>query len=101
MDLTVLDNSVLDTWGESLQVQAGNITHTLTGVFNDAYATSPVGNTRVERPDPSFSFKQTEYNETGATVGDLIIYSDISFTIIEDPQLESGNWLNVPVRQYA
>lgn len=100
MDLSRLNHAVMSTWGEKLQVKVGNITHTLKGVFIDAYATSPVGNTKVERPDPSFSFKTSEYNQLSPAVGDLIIYQGVNYSIISDPTYEAGDWCNVVVGQY-
>lgn len=99
MDLSMLNHSVLSTWGELLQVKVGNITHNdINGVFIDAYAQSPVGNTDVERPDPSFSFKASDWAALGAAVNDTIITSDgVTYSIISDPTYERGDWCNVPV----
>lgn len=96
----MLNNAVLGTWGDRLQVTVGNITHRVTGVFIDAYEKSPVGNTDVERPDPSFSFERSDYDPLNAVVNDTIRHDGIDYSIISEPTYEAGNWCNVMVRQY-
>lgn len=97
----MLNNAVLNTWGERLQVTtASSGRRTIDGVFVEAYAKSPVGNQNVERPDPSFSFRKDQYLKIGADRGDTIRYEDVDYTIYSDPEFETGNWCNVMVRQF-
>ena len=101
MDLSALNNAVLNTWGEKLQVKVGTITHSnIVGVYADAYAKTSVGNTDVERPDPSFSFKTSDYNQLAPAVDDQVIYQGVTYAIISAPIYETGNWCNVMVRVY-
>lgn len=95
----MLNHSVLETWGETLQVTVGAVTREVTGVYIDAYEKSPVGNTEVERPDPSFSFRVADYNRLAAKEGDTIARSDgVSYTVTSEPTIEYGDWCNVMVR---
>lgn len=101
VDLALLNHAVLNTWGEKLQVQAGSLTYSVRGVYVEAYKTSPVGNTEIERPDPSFLIEYSEFQATGASVNDLVIYNGVSYTIVGDPEIETGDWCSVPVSVYA
>ena len=101
MDLAILNNAVLTVWGSTTQVTVGSITHKLQGVYNDAYAIDALGNTAVEKPEPSFSFRTSEFNRINAGVGDTILHDGITYPITSDPVIENANWLSVEVGQYA
>ena len=97
----MLNNAVLNTWGDTLWVTtAATGRRKIDGVFIEAYAKSPVGNQNIERPDPSFSFRKDQYLKIGAIRGDTIRHEDVDYTIISEPEFETGNWCNVLVSQY-
>jgi hypothetical protein len=99
-DLGLLNNAVLNTWGEKLPVTVGNMRYKLMGVFVEAYERSPIGNTDIERPDPAFLFKRSDFDPLNITVNSVIAYDGIDFTIISDPVYETGDWCSVAVRVY-
>lgn len=100
-DLGLLNNSVISTWGNRVEILRGNMRFPIDGVLIEGYRDQPAGNEDVEQADPFFSFRATDYARTGATQGDMVVMGDTHYSIVADPEMDGGDWCRVAVRVYA
>jgi hypothetical protein len=100
MDLSLLNNAVVDTWGETLYLVKAGVKRKIDGVFVNAVAKNDAGNRDIERPDPSFEFRASDYQDNQGAVNDQVLMGNVTYTIISDPEFQTGDWCRVAVSQY-